>query len=94
MEVVINDIKYNVDRNVKDALNTTELEEKLTDYFEGFDYILGDYAYGKLRLKGFNDKENKNFKPINDIKTLDDYISNYCAFECRYFVISKVKGLK
>lgn len=25
----------------------------LTDYFEPYDYIFGDYAYDKLRLKGY-----------------------------------------
>ena len=37
-----------------------EVENKLTDYYDNFDYILGDYSYGKVRLKGFNEKENKN----------------------------------
>lgn len=94
MEIIINNIKYKVERNVRDALDVKELEEKLTDYFYDFDYVLGDYAYGKLRLKGFNNKDNKNFKPINDISTLDDYIENNCAYGCRHFVISKVIDLK
>lgn len=94
MEFSINDVKYTVLRNVRDALDVKELEEKLTEYFIDFDYVLGDYAYGKLRLKGFNNKDNKNFKPYNDIDTLDDYIKNNCAYGCRHFVISKVSHLK
>ena len=64
MTIKINNIEYDVIKNVKDAINVEDLETCLTDYFDSFDYILGDYAYGKLRLKGFNNKENKNFKPI------------------------------
>ena len=94
MEITLCDVKYTVIKNEKDALKLEELEERFTDYFLSFDYVLGDYAYGKLRLKGFNDKDNKNFKPMNDIATLDDYILHYCAFGCRHFVISKVKSLK
>lgn len=94
MEIVVNDKKYEVVRNVRDALNEDELKEKMTEYFDDFDYILGDYAYGKLRLKGFNNKDNKNFKSYNDISTLDDYIENNCAYGCRHFVISKVSHLK
>ncbi len=90
MEIIINNVKYEVIKNVGDAIDVTELEAKVTDYFDDFDYILGDYAYGKLRLKGFNNKENKNFKPYNDIATLDEYIENHCAYGCRHFVISKV----
>ena len=89
MEICIRNIKYNVVRNIRDALDVEELTEKLTDYFVKFDYILGDYAYGKLRLKGFNNKENKSFKSYNDISGLDEYIEHYCAYGCRYFVISK-----
>lgn len=90
MEIVINSVKYNVIKNERDALNVLELEEKLTDYFDDFDYILGDYAYGKLRLKGFNNKENKNFKPYNDIAMIDEYIKNHCAYGCRHFIITKL----
>ncbi len=89
MTIKINNIEYDVIKNVKDAINVEDLETCLTDYFDSFDYILGDYAYGKLRLKGFNNKENKNFKPYNDIDTLDDYIENFCAKGCRHFVISR-----
>ena len=94
MEINVNGVKYIVLLNVRDALDVNELEEKLTEYFDDFDYVLGDYAYGKLRLKGFNNKDNKNFKPFNDIDTLDDYIKNNCAYGCRHFVISKVSHLK
>ena len=94
MKIVINNIEYEVIKNVKDAIDVEEISKCLTDYYDTFDYIFGDYAYGKLRLKGFNNKENKNFKPYNDINTLDNYIENYCAYGCRHFVISRTKPLK
>ena len=43
-----------------------------------------------LRLKGFNDKSNKNFKTINDIAKIDEYIKNNCAFECRHFILKAI----
>ena len=94
MKIKIHDMEYEVIKNEKDAINIEQLEDSITDYFDSFDYILGDYAYGKLRLKGFNDKGNKNFKPYNDIANLESYIKDYCAYGCRHFVISKVKPLK
>lgn len=90
MTVKINEKTYEVIRNYKDALKVEDLEDKITDYYDSFDYVLGDYAYGKVRLKGFNDKSNKNFKSINDYSLIDEYIDKYCAYECRYFVIKKV----
>lgn len=88
--VVINDIKYEVLNNVNDAIDIDLLKDKITDYYDAFDYIVGDYAYGKVRLKGFNDKENKNFKPINDIKNLDKYIEQNCAYGCKWFCLKKL----
>ena len=76
MKITINDKTYEVIKNVKDALDVEDLEGKITDYYDNFDYILGDYAYGKVRLKGFNEKENKNFKQVNDINKVDEYIEN------------------
>ena len=75
-KIIINDKTYEVINNEKDAIDVEVLKEKITDYYDSFDYIVGDYAYGKVRLKGFNDKTNKNFKSINDISNLDKYISN------------------
>ena len=89
--VVIDDKKYEVMENVQDALNIEDLEGKITEYYDGFDYILGDYAYGKVRLKGFNDKDNKYFKAINDISKVKEYIENCCAYGCKYFILKKIK---
>lgn len=58
-------------------------------FFEGYDYILGDWAYNKLRLKGFCEKENKQFNDINNYELIDSYINNNCAYECKYFIIKK-----
>ena len=90
-KVFINDIEYEVVRNDNDCLNKEELSEKITDYFDNFDYICGDFSYEKVRLKGFNDSNNKNVKKINDIKYLDDYINNYCSLGAKMFLLKKLK---
>ena len=90
-KVVINKVEYEVIRNEGDCLDTSILEEKITDYFDPYDYILGDWSYGKLRLKGFCDKVNKNCNRINDIKYKDKYIKELCSYDCRYFILKKVK---
>lgn len=89
-KIKINDIEYEVINNINDAIDIDILKEKITDYFDEFDYIVGDYAYNKVRLKGFNDKTNKHFKPINDIRNLNKYIEEYCAHGCKWFCIKKI----
>lgn len=86
----IDGLKYEIIKNEKEGFDLEAFTEKFTDYFYTFDYILGDWSYGKLRLKGFNDKTNKNFKPINNIEKVDDYLTKYCAFGCKYFILKKI----
>ena len=89
--IEVNNNKYQVIKTNIEKLEMEELQDKLTDYFDDFDYIVGDYAYSKLRLKGFNKKENPNFKNINDFAKKDEYLQNYCAYGCKYFILEKIK---
>ncbi len=89
MKIVLNDIEYEVSKNYKDGFDSEVVKEKVTDYFNGYDYIFGDWAYGKVRIKGFYKSDNKNVKPLNDIKNLDRYIKENCAYDCKYFLLEK-----
>ena len=86
--IKINETLYTLERNYKDGFDLTEAENKLNDYFDGYDYIFGDWSYGKLRLKGFMEEKKSN--KINNIKFIDDYIKKYCSYECKYFLLKKV----
>lgn len=90
MKIVLNNNEYELVKNYKDAFSLEEITNLATDYFEEFDYILGDYAYNKLRLKGFYDDSNKKATEINKYSYLNEYIEKYCAYECKYFVIKKM----
>ena len=90
-KIVVNEVEYEIVRNDNDCLNKDLLIEKLTDYFDDYDYVFGDYAYEKVRLKGYYDSKNKKAKKINDIKYLDDYIKNYCSYGAKTFLIKKIK---
>ena len=90
MKKVINDQEFNLLENYRDGFDKTEVENKLTDYFDIYDYIVGDWAYGKLRLKGFCKKDNKNLNKINDYNNKDNYIKNECAYNCRYFILERI----
>ncbi len=91
MMFVLNDNNYELIKDYKGAFNLEEVKGLITDYFNDYDYILGDYAYNKLRLKGFYDDDNKKATDINKISTVDEYIQKYCAYECRYFILKKKK---
>ena len=80
---------YELIINYKDAFDKEVAQNFVTDYFIDYDYIVGDWSYGHLRLKGFCDRNNKMFKEINDFTNLDKYIKENCAYDCKYFVLKK-----
>lgn len=89
-KIVVNEKEYDLIVNYKDAFELEEFMGKCTDYFYDYDYIVGDIAYSKLRLKGFYDEGNKKVKRINNYKYLDDYLAKNCAVDCKYFVLKKL----
>lgn len=89
-KVKINNIEYELVKNYKDGFDESAVSELITDYYDSYNYILGDWAYGKLRLKGFCEKDNKIFNDLNDYSKIYEYITNYCAYECRYFIIKRI----
>ena len=92
MKNIINDIEYKLIENYRECFELNEVKEKMndTDYFSDFDYILGDYSYDKLRLKGFYKSSNKNVKSINNYEKIKEYINEYCSFGCKYFILEKI----
>ena len=91
MNIIINNQKYELVEGKEQEIDKEELIEKVTDYFDNYDYIFGDYAYDKVRLKGFNDSKNKNVNKINDIKYLDEYKKEYCSYGAKMFLLKKLK---
>ena len=90
--MLIRDKEYEIVKDSGDMIKTLDFNEIVTDYYDNFDYIVGDFAYGKVRLKGFYDGDNKNRKDHNDINNVDEYITNKCAYGCKYFILKKIKN--
>ena len=90
MIIEVENNKYKLIKDYRECFDKDLFLEKWTNYFENYDYIVGDMAYSKLRLKGFNKKGNKNFNKINDYNNLDKYLKENCAYGCKYFVLEKI----
>ncbi len=90
MKVEVDGNVYSLIKDYRDGFKKEEFLEKYTDYFKDYDYIVGDIAYSKLRLKGFYKKTNKKCNKINNIENVDKYLSDNCAYECRHFILEKV----
>ena len=90
-EYLLNDNKYILEKDEYDCFDYSLVKDLFTEYFNDYDYVLGDFAYNKLRLKGFCEKTNKKFNKTNNIKDLDSYIKNYCAYNSKWFLLKKIK---
>ena len=87
---IITDIgEYELIKNYRDAFDEEEFKNKCTDYFINYDYIVGDIAYGKLRLKGFYNEDNKKVKKINNYNNVEKYLKDCCAVDCRHFIVKR-----
>jgi len=89
-KIVVDKNCYELIKDYREGFQEGEFIEKCTDYFYDYDYIVGDIAYGKLRLKGFYDKGNKKVKPLNNYEKVEEYLKNDCANDCRHFIVKKV----
>jgi uncharacterized protein YutD len=81
---------YELIKNYKNAFNKDTVTDLITNYFLDFDYIVGDFSYNKLRLKGFCNKNNKRLNKINDFDYIDNYIKENCAYDCGYFILRRI----
>ena len=90
MKVIVENIEYEIIKDNRESFNKEEFINRYTDYFSSYDYVVGDYAYGKLRLKGFYDDKNNKATKINKYSTVPKYIEENCAYGCKYFIAKKI----
>lgn len=78
----------------REGFNAEKLGERYSDVLARYDYIVGDWGYEQLRLKGFFQADNRRAHPDQRIDSLEDYLYEYCNFGCAYFVIERIGGKK
>lgn len=88
--VCINNICYEVLKDEREAFNEEAFRDRFIDVLSRYDYIVGDWGYNQLRLRGFFDDRNQKATYDTKISTLQDYLHEYCNFGCAYFVLKKV----
>lgn len=83
--------KFELIKDVRDAFLRDKFEERyLEEFFNKYEYIVGDVSSEILRLKGFDANPNspKSFKLI------PDYLNESCAYNCPYYILKRIKEKK
>lgn len=83
---------YEVMEENRDGWNPEAFKERYSDILDKYDYIVGDWGYGQLRLRGFYTDLNRKVPFEQRISALDEYLQEFCNFGCPYFVLRKVKS--
>ncbi len=74
-------------RNYRDAFNLEKFADKyLEEYFDKYNYIVGDISSSILRLKGFSE----NPKSPNYYAKIDEYLDSSCAYGCPFYVLKRI----
>ncbi|WP_373897109.1 MULTISPECIES: YutD family protein [Heyndrickxia] len=88
--VTIHRHTYEIIDNYRNGYNEEAFRSRYSEILEKYDYIVGDWGYGQLRLRGFFDDRNPKSTFDTRISTLTEYLYEYCNFGCAYFVAKKI----
>ncbi|AOZ89440.1 hypothetical protein BK049_12510 [Bacillus xiamenensis] len=89
--IVVQNATFDLVREIKDGFDEEAFKARYSDILNKYDYIVGDWGYNQLRLKGFFDDQNQKATFDTKISTLDEYIYEYCNFGCAYFVLKRIR---
>ena len=86
-QMLIDGHPYVLVKNYRDGFRTDKLKERFSQILTKYDYIVGDWGYDQLRLRGFYESVSKKGTPSQNIDRLMDYLYENCNFGCAYFVL-------
>lgn len=83
---------YRIIYEYRDAWKPDLFRERYSEVLDRYDFIVGDWGYNQLRLRGFYKDDHPKATKETSISSLQDYLQEYCNFGCAYFVIERVDG--
>ncbi|RUT29065.1 DUF1027 domain-containing protein [Paenibacillus zeisoli] len=91
--IQVNGKSYEVIQENRNGWDPEAFKQRYSDVLERYDYIIGDWGYNQLRLKGFYRDNHPKVNKDSSISGIMDYINEYCNFGCPYFVLQRVKDV-
>ncbi|USS91219.1 YutD family protein [Fructilactobacillus carniphilus] len=85
----INGHVYTIETNVRDAFDLGEFSNRFNPIFTHYDYIVGDWGYGQLRLAGFY-RDDRNVSEDLRYRTIQDYLVEVANLGTNYFIIKNL----
>jgi uncharacterized protein YutD len=87
----VEDNHYKLIKSYRKGWKQHAFRKRYVDLLEKYDYIVGDWGYGQLRLKGFYDDNNELAERETKFSFLEEYLEEYCNYGCPYFILKKIE---
>lgn len=91
--IQVNGKSYELIQENRNGWDPEAFKQRYSDVLERYDYVIGDWGYNQLRLKGFYRDNHPKVSKDSSISGIMDYINEYCNFGCPYFVLQRVKDV-
>lgn len=88
--ITIDKRRYQISKDYRNAFDRERFATRYNDILAKFDYIVGDWGYDQLRLRGFYENGSRQANKEQQIGALEDYLYEYCNFGCAYFVLTRL----
>lgn len=90
---ILNGHPYILKENYRGAFDGERLADRFSPLLTKYDYIVGDWGYDQLRLKGFY-AHTKSSAEDQSVTCIKDYLMEECNFGCPYFIIQNLEVIQ
>lgn len=88
--IKVNEHYFEIIEEYRECFDEETFANRYSDILDKYDYIVGDFGYEQLRLKGFYTDKNKKAELSKRFSTIQDYLLEYCNFGCPYFILRRI----
>lgn len=88
--IELNGKHYELMEDFREGYQEEVIKERFADILGKYDFIVGDWGYEQLRMRGFYHDRNSKVPIDSKISSVHDYLLEYCNFGCAYFVLRRV----
>lgn len=81
---------FEIIEDYRECFDEETFVNRYSDILDKYDFIVGDFGYDQLRLKGFYKNSNKKAELSKRFSTIQDYLLEYCNFGCPYFILRRI----
>jgi len=92
--IEVNKHPFEIVFEYRDGFDLDKFVERFSPVLNKYDYIVGDWGFEQLRLKGFFKDETKDVQRSQTIGSVQDYLYEYCNFGCAYFILKNERVIK